>query len=205
MPFHTTTRLSRHFKPLLVFYLLFVLLCALCQLTGGISWASLTHTTFTHHEYWRLLTAHMIHSSWGHYGFNMAGAGLCLLVFRHDIKLKDWVLSALLISLFSSLCMLFFHTFEGRYLGFSDTLYGWILLGILAILPKERLLGLALLVLLVGRIAYEYIFPGSPFDAILGGAKVAKASHLFGLLGGVLYAFVFFRYYRVKLLRCFGF
>lgn len=175
---------------LLSFYLLFVFFCFLTQITNGISWASLTSNALNANEYWRLITGHFVHYSWEHLGFNIAGAGLCLLVFRKDLPSKHWLISALLISLFSSLCMLFFHTFSGRYFGFSDTLYGWIIMGILALRTSEKLLGNVLLILLTARLLYEVIFPGSPFENMLGGAMVAKKSHLFGLIGGVLYTYL---------------
>ncbi len=159
--------------------------CILIQVTQGQHWATLTSDSLTTHEYWRLITAHFIHLNWQHFAFNMVGAGLCLLIFAKDVEISHWLISAIVISLFSSLGLIF-TGFEGSYMGFSDTLYGWIVIGILSIYSKERWLSLLMLTFLTGRILYEQFFP-SPFGELFDGATVASNSHLFGLLGGFLY------------------
>ncbi|MCY4044440.1 MAG: rhombosortase [Cellvibrionales bacterium] len=159
--------------------------CILIQSFHGGAWATLTQTTLTSHEYWRLLTAHFVHLNWQHLGLNMTGAGLCLLVFAKDIPIGHWLASAILISLFSSFGLLIIGM-PGQYMGFSDTLYGWVILGILSIYTSDRWLSILMLGLLIGKLSYEQCFP-SPFSAVFEGATIATNSHLLGVAGGFLY------------------
>lgn len=183
------------------YFSLFLSVCVFLQLVIGVEGAAFSRQDIAGGEWWRLLTSHLVHANLQHMLWNMGGALLCMLVFRHDVPVRHWLYSAVFISLFSSLCMYFVYLSGVGYVGFSDTLYGWILMGLLALLPKEKLLAIVLLTLLVGRLLYEYFVPGSPFDDVLSAGRVAKESHLYGLLGGFLYALFFFRSFRKHLFR----
>ncbi|CAA0114596.1 Uncharacterised protein [BD1-7 clade bacterium] len=183
--------IKRHTKAVLAIYIALVLICVMTQITDGREWASYNKTLIEHGQWWRILTAHFVHLDWKHYLLNMSGAALCLFVFRHDIKPIHWPISAILISIFSSLCMLTFAFDYSSYVGFSDTLYGWIFIGALAMLPKEPKLALIVMAIFGGRVTYENIVSHSLIDSFMNEGKVAVESHLFGTIGGIIYSLFF--------------
>lgn len=158
------------------------------QFAGGAQWASLIPARVNGGEIWRLLSAHFVHTNWQHYLMNMAGIASCLFVFRHDVAVKDWIFSAIFISFFSSVCLYFYFTPWQSYVGFSDVLHGWIVIGILGVSVKEPKLALLILAALVIKLSYENVFE-TPSAAFLDGSRVATESHLFGAAAGLLYGF----------------
>ena len=185
-------------KLIVIFFVLFSV--AIClQLSDGNSWAALSPGKIRNGELWRLLSAHFIHINWHHFAMNMAGAALCLAVFRFDVPAIHWLISAITISLFSSLLLFLSYSPTQSYVGFSDTLHGWIVIGILAMLSKEPKLATAILTILLGKLLYEnFIEP--PSAVLLEGSRVATESHLFGAIGGLLYSLAYNAELRQRLL-----
>ena len=176
-------------KLILVFALLFFPAVSL-QLLDAQPWTALIPEKIENGELWRVISAHFMHVNWHHFAMNMAGAALCLAVFRFDIAAKHWLMSAVLISLFSSSLIYLFYLPTQSYVGFSDTLHGWIVIGILAMLTTEPKLATAMLTVLIGKLLYEnFIEP--PSAELLQGSRVATESHLFGALGGLIYSVLF--------------
>lgn len=175
---------------LLLVYSAFMLAALALQASNGLEWASLYVHDTLQGQWWRLVSGHLVHLDWNHWAMNMLGLTLCLLVFRHDLHPGHWPASFVFISLFSSIGLLLVYTDNQRYVGFSDVLHGWILMGAAAILVKERKLAIAIFVLFWLKIAEEN--SGLTFftSTTLKG-DIAKESHIFGALGGMLYALLF--------------
>lgn len=196
--------IKREYMALALVYLTLTGLSFLLQISDGINWASL-HTERVHQgEFWRIITAHLTHLDWPHFAMNMTGMALCLLVYRGDLPAWHWLSSYLFVSIFSSLGLLCIYEDYQRYVGFSDVLHGWILIGAAAISPREPKLALTVFVLFWLKIAEENsgmkFFTSTGIDT----ETIATESHLFGAIGGMLYALLFlpdFRHYlsgRIK-------
>lgn len=172
-------------------YLSLFSISLILQLNDGATWASLSSTSIKNGEYWRLISAHLTHLDWHHFYMNIIGMGLCLLVFRHDLTAKHWLASFLFISLFSSLGLLSIYDEYQRYVGFSDVLHGWILLGAISIIARESKLSLAIFILFWIKLIEEnsglQFFTNTGMDQ----TTIATESHLFGALGGMLYGALF--------------
>lgn len=184
--------IKRQYTLLGLLWLGFVAVALLLQISDGMAWASLHVGPTLDGQWWRLLTAHLTHLDWPHWAMNMLGLSLCLLVFRSDLHPGHWLASFVFISLLSSLGLLLLYAPEQRYVGFSDVLHGWILIGAAAIAGKERKLAIAVFVLFWLKIAEEN--SGLTFftsTAVSG--SVAKESHILGAVAGMLYAALFLR------------
>lgn len=177
-----------HLGMFLTVFLSLFFMCLILQLTQSINWSSFERNAIANGELWRIITAHLTHINWHHFNLNMLGAFFCLILFFNDFNAKHWFYSFLFISIFSSLCMLFIHFDHSRYVGFSDVLYGWMVIGILAIIEKETKTALLLALFLIGKTIYEIVIDASPF----GNTQiiVARESHLYGAIGGLIYALV---------------
>lgn len=187
---YSAQEIKRHYALLALICLGFVITSALLQHYNGISWASMGKTPIQDGEYWRLLTGHLIHMNWHHYVMNMIGLALCMVVFRDDLPSWHWLTSFVFIALFSSACMFFTYFSYERYLGFSDVLHGWIILGALSIAHKEPKLSAAIFILFWIKVLEENM--QHPFFTSYNmTGNVATESHIYGAIGGVIYALLF--------------
>ena len=171
-------------------WLFFIAGATLLQASNGLEWASLYVKSTMNGEIWRVITGHLVHLDWPHWGMNMLGLSLCLLVFRNDLKVRHWLFSFLFISLVSSIGLLVIYEENQRYVGFSDVLHGWILIGAAAIAHKEPKLALAIFVLFWLKIWEENSGLAFFTSAAVQGT-IAKESHIFGAIGGMVYALMF--------------
>ena len=176
----------------------FVGICLLIQLTSGIEWASLDIGQTKQGQLWRLITGHLTHLDWEHYFLNMAAIILSLVVFHHDVKPSHWVGSFLFISFFSSLCMTFGYAEYDRYVGFSDIIHGWILLGAASIVHKEPKLTAAIFVLFWLKIIEENMDMDF-FTSYAVTGNVAHESHVYGAIAGILFSLIFVKDFRNKI------
>lgn len=197
--YHANNKIKPDYALLMFTGLLFIAVCAVFQATEGTKWASLAIEQTLNGQYWRLLTGHLIHQNWQHFAMNMLGLNLCLAVFAKDLAAKHWLYSFVFIALFSSVGLLNVYPLHYRYLGFSDVLHGWILLGAAAIFHKEPRLAIIVFVLFWLKIIEEN--SGLAFFTSYGvGGNVAKKSHILGAIGGLFYALLFVPSFRQALL-----
>ncbi len=181
----------------------FVSLCLLIQLTSGMEWASLDINQTKQGQVWRLVTGHLTHLDWEHYFLNMAAIILSLVVFHHDVKPSHWIGSFLFISVFSSICMTFGYSGYQRYVGFSDVIHGWILLGAASIAHKEPKLTLAIFVLFWLKIVEENMDMHF-FTSFAVTGNVAHESHIYGAIGGILFSLIFVKGFRDRISMLFN-
>lgn len=178
----------------------FIVISCIIQINQGFEWASLNITKTKGGEYWRLITGHLVHLDWQHWAMNMTGLSLCMAVYRDDMARIHWPLSFVFISLFSSIGMLYLSLDYAIYVGFSDVLHGWILVGASALMHKEPKLALAVYALFWIKIIEENLdlkfFTNASMDI-----NIAKESHILGACGGIIYALIAFSSFRQWLLQ----
>jgi len=118
------------------------------------------------------------------------------VVFRDDLPAWHWVASFFLVSLFSSLGMYISDVPYNRYMGFSDVLHGWILIGAMAIASREPKFFILIFVLFWIKIIdenHQLAF----FTSYGVSGNVARESHIWGAAGGILYAITFIPSFRM--------
>lgn len=194
------TEIKRQQLLLLFIYIAFIAITLAIQLSNGLEWASLHVHYARQGQLWRLVTGHLTHLDWNHWTMNMIGLTLCLLVFRRDLHPGHWVASFMFVSIFSSLCLLVTYADNQRYVGFSDVLHGWILIGAAAISVKEPKLAITIFVLFWLKVIEEnsgLVF----FTSATIHGNIATESHIYGALGGTLYAVIFLPQMREHISR----
>lgn len=183
------TEIKSQLVSTLIIYFSLVFACLFLQAINAQAWASLHLQSVLQGEVWRLLSAHLIHLNWQHFAMNMLGMGLCMLAFQSHTKPIHWLVSFCFIALFSSFCLLSSFDQLQRYMGFSDVLHGWILLGAIAIAKNEFKLSLVIFILFWIKIIEENsglaFFTSGSMDA----GNIATDSHIFGAIGGMIYGF----------------
>jgi rhomboid family GlyGly-CTERM serine protease len=133
-------------------------------------------------EWWRLLTAHLVHLDSRHAALDLGGLALLWALFARDLSPSAWVV-VLLITAAAIDCGLWFRD-PGVvwYLGISGVLHGVLAAAAFVYLRRRDLEGWLLLGLLLAKLAYEQTHGAMPFA---GDMPVIVDAHLYGALGGL--------------------
>ncbi len=142
-------------------------------------------------EWWRLLTAHLIHLNLLHGVLNISVFVVLLYALGRQLSLLRWLISGALLCMLIPFCLFYFSPNVEWYVGLSGVLHGLLVVGLIFGLFKNRDMfqGFALSLLVV-KIVREQL-PG--FNTLhlsdwIDGAVVVDA-HLYGvIIGGGLSA-----------------
>lgn len=133
-------------------------------------------------EWWRLLTAHLVHGSMRHLLLNVAGLALIAALFPRDYSALAWLGVALASMAAINLGFVFYEPQLEWYVGFSGVLHGALAAGAVSWFRREsRPMALALAVILVGKLLWEQTQGAMP---LAGDLPVVVDAHLYGALGG---------------------
>lgn len=136
------------------------------------------------HQYWRLLTGHLVHGSGQHVWLNLAGLGLIATLFRDTYALRHWCWIGLSSAAFIDLGLLWLMPQLHWYVGLSGVLHGWLAAGTVAWWRREDgRLAAMLSVVVLGKLAWEQWQGALPLS---GDLDVIVNAHLYGALGGLL-------------------
>jgi rhomboid family GlyGly-CTERM serine protease len=147
-------------------------------------------------EIWRLVSGHLVHLGNPHLLMNLAGLLLVWLLVGRLYSTRDWLLAAAFSILAMDAGLWFLDPDIRWYVGLSGLLHGLLAAGAIGgfrALPGESVVIGALI---AAKVGYEQLvgpLPGS--ESTAGGAVVVNA-HLYGALGGVLFALLFRRRVR---------
>lgn len=155
-------------------------------------------------ELWRLLSGHFAHLNAMHFLLNMSV--FLFFPFVFSVSSKTWFYTSLLFSLFVGVCLYFFSLEVSRYVGFSGTLHGLLVIGLFHEFGqvKGRLKWVYVLVLLfvVGKVVREQLpgFDAMHLSSVIDGAVIVDA-HMYGLIVGLIYccAITLISFSKVKL------
>jgi len=136
------------------------------------------------HEYWRLLTGHLVHGSFTHMALNLAGLGLMAMLFPHHYSLTGWLLISGLSIVAIDAGFVWSEPQLTWYVGLSGVLHGVLAAGATAWWRYEsRGLALALTLILLAKMAWEQTQGALPLS---GDMPVIVDAHLYGAIGGLL-------------------
>ena len=147
-------------------------------------------------EFWRLATGHFVHLGWSHLALNVAGLCLVAWITGKTFSVIQWLaIAALTLAVIDAG---FWYLYDGLdwYVGLSGLLHGLLVAGLFVGTIRGDRESMALGVLVLGKLAWEQVagpLPGS--ESTSGGAVIVDA-HLYGAVGGLLGALVF--WHRVR-------
>jgi rhomboid family GlyGly-CTERM serine protease len=137
-------------------------------------------------EYWRAITGHLVHLSWGHLWPNLVALLLIGALFEDLFDATDWLVLA---AVAAGTIDLGFATIEPRvdwYVGLSGVLHGLVAAGALAAALRRQTIAAWLGAGLLAKLAWEQVVGPVPFTAAAVGGPVVVAAHLYGAIGGLL-------------------
>ena len=138
------------------------------------------------HEWWRLVSAHLAHFDLQHGVLNAAALVLTAWIVGRRVAVAEWLLLAAgsLIAVDAGLYWL--SPDVGWYVGASGLLHGLFAGGALVLAVRERdVTGGIMLLLLAGKLAYEYLSGGTSLFMDGAGFAVVTEAHLYGAMGGL--------------------
>ena len=136
-------------------------------------------------EWWRLLSAHVVHLDLHHALLNILGLALVWALFARDYSPKAWLAIVLgAIAAIDAGLWLGDSTVQW-YVGSSGALHGALAAGVIAHVRKGERDGWLLAGLLAAKLLYEQAVGALPFS---GSDPVVVDAHLYGVAGGATVA-----------------
>ncbi len=139
-------------------------------------------------EYWRLLTANLVHFGWAHTLMNIAAFLLCSFAFFSDTSLKKYSILLLWCCLGVGIGVFLFSPEYSPYAGLSGAIHGLIIVGLVQTRAYPLWIKASGLALLAGKLIQENL-PGYTATDLqeLIPAAIAVESHVYGAIAGVLF------------------
>lgn len=149
-------------------------------------------------QWWRVLSGHLMHLTWGHLWMNIAGLAFIVFFFGNLLNIRHWLILMVTSGLFISVVLMLTQAELYRYVGLSGVLHGLFVAGGIAdirIRPKEAWIFLAFI---TGKLAYEQIVGPLPGSEESAGGPVLVDAHFYGAIAGVLYMMGLYALQRLK-------
>ena len=138
-----------------------------------------------HGQWWRLVTAHVVHLDLRHALLNSLGLALMWALFALDYSPKAWTAIVLGAMAAIDAGLWLADSTVLWYVGSSGVLHGVMAAGALAHVRSGERDGWALLALLAVKLGWEHWVGALPFS---GADAVVVDAHLYGVLGGAAMA-----------------
>lgn len=137
-------------------------------------------------QWWRLITANLVHLGGWHTVMNLASLWLISFIFQPLLKISYWIFWVLFLYFVNIFAMHLWTPHIIHYVGMSGALYGLIA----ACATAELRLGVKISGLLLIIVGVKIFLPQimgveSEYDDFLGGA-VVEESHIIGFMQGII-------------------
>lgn len=134
-------------------------------------------------EYWRFITAHLVHLNWTHLMLNLLGLWVVWWLVGNALKQYQWALIILILAFTITLGLNLLSPAVEWYVGLSGILHGMLVVGLIVEIRSRPVVNLFILVMVIGKIILENT--GVSLTAYMGLPVVADA-HLYGVIVGVV-------------------
>ncbi len=149
-------------------------------------------------EAWRLLTGHLAHLGWGHWGLNALGLVLTYFLVGGRFDSAAWAVVVVGSALAIGAGLLAFNPELLWYVGLSGVLHGMLAAGALKGASERHLDSSLLLLLLVAKLSWEQWAGPLPGSEASAGGRVIVDAHLYGAVGGLGFGGVIITLQRLK-------
>ncbi len=137
-------------------------------------------------EYWRLVTGHLVHLSWGHVWLNLAALVVMAFLFDGLMSARDWIIATAVSALAIDAGLFFLEPEVAWYVGLSGSLHGITVVGAVAMLRAQPRIATVLLIGVAAKLAWEQTSGPIPLSEVTSGGAVLVDAHLYGAIGGAV-------------------
>jgi rhomboid family GlyGly-CTERM serine protease len=173
-----------------VLWLFLFVTCFSLQSAGLVSTLQFDRGLIEQGDYWLLLTGPRVHLNWVHWGLNMTGLLIVAVFFSLYGNLLDWLFVLLFSAIVISLGLYWLHPELVWYVGLSGVLHGLFLYGAIREIRFYPFSGYVLVLLLCGKLFWEYMNGALPGSEEMTGGRVLVEAHLYGALAGLAAVFL---------------
>jgi rhomboid family GlyGly-CTERM serine protease len=131
-----------------------------------------------------------VHLNWTHWALNMAGLVIVAVFFSLYGSILDWLFVLLFSAIVIGLGLYWFHPELGWYVGLSGVLHGLFIYGAIREIRFYPVSGYILLLLLTGKLFWEYMNGALPGSEQMTGGRVLVEAHLYGAIAGLVAVFL---------------
>lgn len=166
-----------------------ILIVATLLLLGGDTtreWLRFERDAIIAGEFWRLVTGHLVHLGWSHFGLDAVGLVLVWYLVGDGFRAAAWVIVALVSVSAIDAGLWFINPQLQWYVGLSGVLHGILAAGIVVSLRRPRTELIVLGLLLVAKLGWEQFYGPLPGSEGGSGGAVVVGAHLYGAIGGGL-------------------
>jgi rhomboid family GlyGly-CTERM serine protease len=125
-----------------------------------------------------------VHLGTGHTILNVSALGILVWLFDEVLDNTDWAVVMVTSALSIDAGLYWFASDVVWYVGLSGVLHGVMIAGSLKLLAARAPIGLLLLLVTLGKIAWEQWGGPVPYSELTSGGPVVVEAHLFGAVGG---------------------
>jgi len=152
----------------------------------GVDALAFDRTAIESAEYWRLVSAHLVHTNEAHLMINLAGVLALWLLQGDDYNARDYLTVTFACAVGLSACLYYLDSSISWYAGLSGILHGLFAWGVTADLRARRHIGAVLVVGLLAKLLLEQNFGAAAASERLIGYPVVVDAHLYGAAIGSL-------------------
>lgn len=143
-------------------------------------------------QYWRLLTAHLVHANYIHLLLNISALALVVMLFDPWVNYKQWLALIVMSALVQSLVFYYVLSYVQIYVGLSGVIHSLYVFGAVRLLaqPKERSLACLLLALVTLKLLTENLGHGISITEQMIASRVLLEAHGYGAVIGLVSIFI---------------
>lgn len=164
--------------------LVLAILCVTLQYAGLDSVLRFDRHLIENGQWWLLLSGNFVHLGSSHLWMNLAGLALVVALVWQHYSVWQWAALTIMASLVVCVGLWRFNPEVLAYVGFSGTLHGLIIAGVIAdirIFPRSAVI---LLFLIAGKLVMEQLGGALPGSESVAGGRVVVDAHLYGAIAG---------------------
>ena len=167
-------------------WLIIAAICLIAQVFNLSPYLQYHRELISDGQLWRLVTGHIVHVNWIHWGLNVFGLAVIAVLFATRNQTGLWLCVLVGTSLIISGGLYWFSPELIWYVGLSGVLHGLFVFGLLRELPKFHYFGYLLLLLVVVKLIWEYFEGAFGSAEFLSGTYIAVQAHRWGAFAGLL-------------------
>ena len=173
-----------------VLWLFLFVICFTLQSAGLVSTFQFDRILIDQGQYWLLFTGHLVHLNWTHWALNMAGLVIVAVFFSLYGSVLDWLFVLSFTAAVVGLGLYWFHPELVWYVGLSGVLHGLFIYGAMREIRYYPVSGYVLVLLLAGKLFWEYMNGALPGSEEMTGGRVIVEAHLYGAIAGLVAIFL---------------